>query len=230
MPKRSAKESAHEGHRERLRERFLTGGAGALADYELLELALFYTKPQGDMKPVAKALLKKFGSFSGVLSAPEHLLREVPEVGEKTIVHLKVLLALARQLGRDDVKDRVVLDSWSALIDYCRAQMAFEDREQFRILFLDKRNRLIADEIQQVGTVDHTPVYPREVIRRALELSSTALILVHNHPSGDPSPSEADVSMTRSVADIAKPLGIVVHDHIIVGRDGHASMRALKLF
>ncbi len=230
MPKSGAKDSDHDGHRERLRERFLKGGSDALADYELLELALFYTKPQGDMKPIAKALLKKFGGFSGVLSAPEQLLREIPGVGEKTAVHLKVLLAIARQLGREDVKDRVALDSWAALIDYCRAQMAFESREQFRILFLDKRNRLIADEVQQVGTVDHTPVYPREVIKRALELSSTALILVHNHPSGDPSPSEADVSMTKSVADIARPLGIVVHDHIIVGRDGHASMRALKLF
>ena len=217
------------GHRERLKARFREQGAAALADYELLELLLFQIIPRRDTKPIAKALLDRFGSFSEVLAAPEHLLVEISGIGEASAMQLKVVAAAAQRFARDGVRSRPLLSSWQAVIDYCRAAMAFEEREAFRILFLDKKNVLIADERQQVGTVDHTPVYPREVMRRALELSATALILVHNHPSGDPTPSQADVAMTKTIVDVAKPLGIVVHDHIIVGRNGHASFKALKL-
>jgi DNA repair protein RadC len=219
----------YHGHRDRLRERFTSGGASALQDYELLELILFRILPRRDTKPIAKAMLDRFGSFSEALGAPPHLLMEIEGLGPTAITDLKVILAAAQRIGRDAVHQRPVLASWNEVIDYCKAQMAYETKEQFRILFLDKKNILIADEVQQTGTVDHTPVYPREVIKRSLELSATALILVHNHPSGDPSPSSADVQMTRQIADIARPLGIVLHDHIIVGRKGHSSLRALKL-
>ena len=217
------------GHRERLRARFRDAGADTLQDYELLELVLFQSLPRRDTKPIAKALLARFGSFSEVLAAPAERLREVDGIGDATVHQLKILLAAARRFARDPIRQTELLDSWSAVLDYCRAAMAFEPVEQFRILFLDRKNRLIADEVQQSGTVDHTPVYPREVVKRALELSATAVILVHNHPSGDPTPSRADIDMTRSVVEIAKPLGIAVHDHIIVGKGGHASFRALEL-
>ncbi|KAB2865820.1 MAG: JAB domain-containing protein [Bauldia sp.] len=217
------------GHRERLKARFRDAGPDALPDYELLELILFQVLPRRDTKPIAKALLVRFGSFSEVLSAPEALLMEVGGVGESVVHHLKLMRAAAQRFARDALQDRPLLDSWSAVIDYCRATMAYEPVEHFRILFLDKRNALIADEVQQSGTVDHTPVYPREVVKRALELSATAIILVHNHPSGDPTPSRADVQMTKQVIDIARPLGIAVHDHIIVGKSGHASLKGLKL-
>ncbi len=174
--------------------------------------------------------MQKFGSFSGVFAAPAARLAEVKGLGEISATNLKLIQAAAQRFAKDRVlPDMPVLSSWSALIDYCRAQMAYSDVEQFRILFLDKKNRLIADEVQQVGTVDHTPVYPREVIKRTLELSASAVILVHNHPSGDPSPSSADVQMTRQINDIARPLGITLHDHIIIGRNGHASLKGLKL-
>jgi DNA repair protein RadC len=218
----------YHGHRERLRARFLAAGSDALPDYELLELVLFGAIPRRDVKPLAKSLLERFGSFAEVISAPAPLLAEAG-LGEPTITELKVIEAAAHRFLKVEAKRRPVLSSWSALIDYCRAAMAFADKEQFRILFLDKRNRLIADERQQVGTVDHTPVYPREVIKRALELSATAIILVHNHPSGDPTPSAADIEMTQTIIEIASPLGIAVHDHLIIGKDGHASFRALKL-
>jgi DNA repair protein RadC len=217
------------GHRERLKARFHDAGADAVADYELLELILFQAMPRRDVKPIAKALLARFGSFSEVLAAPEARLREVDGVGEATAHHLKVVQAAAQRFARDAVRTRPLLDSWATVIDYCRAAMAYESIEQFRVLFLDKKNLLIADEVQQMGTVDHTPVYPREVVKRALELSATAIILVHNHPSGDPTPSKADIQMTRSLIDIARPLGIAVHDHIIVGKNGHASFKGLKL-
>jgi DNA repair protein RadC len=216
-------------HRERVRERFHDIGGENLRDYELLELILFQAIPRVDTKPIAKALLNRFGSFAEVLAAPMALLVEVDGVGERTAHHLKVTYAAAQRFLKDPVRHRPLLDSWSSVVDYCRAAMAYEPVEQFRILFLDKRNALLADEVQQSGTVDHTPVYPREVVKRALELSATAVILVHNHPSGDPTPSRADVQMTKSVIDIAKPLGITVHDHIIVGKDGHASLKGLKL-
>jgi DNA repair protein RadC len=192
-------------------------------------MVLYGAFPRSDTKPLAKELIRRFGSFAEVLSAPESRLAEVPGVGEAVITTLKVVHAAATRLRRVELRDRPVLSSWSAVLDYCRAAMAFADKEQFRILFLDKRNHLIADEVQQEGTVDHTPVYPREIVKRALELSATAVILVHNHPSGDPTPSTADIEMTRQIIDIAAPLGIAVHDHIIVGKDGHASLRGLKL-
>jgi DNA repair protein RadC len=219
----------HHGHRERLRARFREAGPEALADYELLELVLFRAIPQRDVKPLAKALLHRFGSFAEVIAAPPARLREVPGVGETVVTELKVVHAAASRLLRGEVKGREVLSSWSAVLDYCRTVQGFAEKEEFRILFLDKRNKLIADEVQQTGTVDHTPIYPREVIKRALELSATAIILVHNHPSGDPTPSRADIEMTKAIVDVAKPLGIAVHDHIIVGRDGHASLKGLKL-
>ncbi len=217
------------GHRDRLRERFVQVGAEALADYELLELLLFRAIPRADTKPLAKALIARFGSFAEVLGAPAHLLAEVKGVGPAVALEIKIAAAAAERMLKSTIRGRQVLTSWSAVIDYCRAAMAFETREQFRILFLDKKNALIADEVQQTGTVDHTPVYPREVVRRALELSATAIILVHNHPSGDPTPSRADIDMTRLIVESAKPLGISVHDHIIVGKTGHASLKGLQL-
>ena len=218
------------GHRDRVRQRFLKLGAESFADYELLEAVLHIVVPQRDTKDLAKSLLARFGSFSGVLAAPYEQLRHFKGLGDITAANLKIVQGAAQRYAHDQVsRDQPILSSWSALLDYCRAQMAYEDIEQFRLLFLDKKNKLVADEVQQRGTVDHTPVYPREVIKRALELSATALILVHNHPSGDPSPSAADVQMTRAIVDVAKPLGISVHDHIIIGRTGHASLRGLKL-
>jgi DNA repair protein RadC len=217
------------GHRERLRARFREAGADALADYELLELVLFRAVPRRDVKPLAKALLKRFGSFADVVAAPEPRLAEVEGVTPGIAAELKLVHATAIRIGRAQVAQRPVLSSWATLIDYCRTAMAYAEREQFRLLYLDKKNALIADEVQGEGTVDHTPVYPREVVKRALELSATALILVHNHPSGDPTPSQADIAVTRQIVDIAGPLGITVHDHIIVGRQGHASLKGLKL-
>jgi DNA repair protein RadC len=217
------------GHRERLRARFREAGADALADYELLELVLFRAVPRRDVKPLAKALLKRFGSFADVVAAPEPRLAEVEGVTPGIAAELKLVHATAIRIGRAQVAQRPVLSSWATLIDYCRTAMAYAEREQFRLLYLDKKNALIADEVQGEGTVDHTPVYPREVVKRALELSATALILVHNHPSGDPTPSQADIAVTRQIVDIAGPLGITVHDHISVGRQGHASLKGLKL-
>jgi len=219
----------YHGHRERLRARFREAGSDALADYELLELVLYRAIPRRDLKPLAKALIAKFGSFGEVIAAPRSRLAETDGLGDAAITELKVVEAAAHRLARGEVKRRHVLSSWTAVLDYCRAAMAFADKEQFRILFLDKRNQLIADEVQQVGTVDHTPVYPREVVKRGLELSATAVILVHNHPSGDPTPSRADIDMTRQIIEVAKPLGIAVHDHIIVGKEGHASLKGLGL-
>jgi DNA repair protein RadC len=217
------------GHRERLRERFLEAGPEAVTEYELLELVLFRAIPRRDVKPLAKALIAKFGSFGEVVSAPRQRLREIDGLGEAAIAEIKIVQAAAGRLARGQAKKRTVLSSWSAVLDYCRTTMAFGDKEQFRIIFLDKRNQIIADEVQQKGTVDHTPVYPREVVKRALELSATAIILVHNHPSGDPTPSRADIQMTQQIVEIAKPLGISVHDHIIVGKEGHASFKGLRL-
>ena len=219
----------YHGHRGRLRARFRDSGAEAISDYELLELVLFRAIPRRDIKPLAKALIATFGSFAEVISAPPARLAEVKGLGAAAITELKIVHAAASRLARGQVRKRPVLSSWSNVIDYCRTTMAFAEKEQFRVLFLDKRNQLIVDELQQTGTVDHTPVYPREVVKRALELSATALILVHNHPSGDPTPSHADIEMTRTIVEVAKPLGIAVHDHSIVGRDGHASFKGLKL-
>lgn len=226
----AAAQPHYHGHRDRLRERFAADGGAGLQDYELLELLLFRILPRRDTKPIAKAMLAKFGSFSEALGAPPHLLEEIDGLGPTAITDLKVILAATQRIGRDAIQNKPILASWNEVIDYCKTQMAYETKEQFRILFLDKKNRLIADEVQQTGTVDHTPVYPREVIKRTLELSATALVLVHNHPSGDPAPSSADIHMTRQIAEIAKPLGIALHDHIIIGRSGHVSLRGMQLF
>jgi len=219
----------YHGHRARLRGRFREAGPEAVSDYELLELVLFRAIPQRDVKPLAKDLIAKFGSFAEVVAAPRTRLKEVKGIGDPVVDELKIVHAAASRLARGQLQKKPVLSSWSSVIDYCRTVMAFADKEQFRLLFLDKRNQLIADEVQQTGTVDHTPVYPREVVKRALELSATALVLVHNHPSGDPTPSHADIQMTQAIIDVAKPLGISVHDHIIVGKEGHASFKGLKL-
>lgn len=222
-------EAHYLGHRERLRNRFRDGGETALADYEILELLLFRLIPRRDTKPIAKALIARFQTLAGVLGAQPALLQEVKGVGETVALDLKLIAHVAQRMLKSELREKHVLSSWSSVIDYCHAAMAYEATEQFRILFLDKRNVLIADEIQGRGTIDHTPVYPREVVKRALELSATAIILVHNHPSGDPTPSRADIDMTRTIVDTAKPLGITVHDHIIIGKDGHASLRGLRL-
>lgn len=225
----AAEPPTHVGHRQRLRDRFLTGGPDALPDYELLELVLFGANPRGDTKPLARALLKRFGGFAEAISAPIDALRALDGVGEVTIATLKAVEAAAVRLAREKVRDRPVIGSWTALIDYCRAAMAHQPTEQFRILFLDRQNALIGDEVQQRGTVDHTPVYPREVVRRALELHASALILVHNHPSGDPTPSKADIEMTREISRAAAALGLTIHDHVIIGTAGHASFKSLGL-
>lgn len=219
----------YRGHRKRLRARFAEVGERGFADYELLELVLFRFIPQKDVKPIAKALIARFGSFAEVLAATPERLQEVDGIGEEVALDLKIVEAAAQRLTKGALRERPVLSSWADVIDYCRTAMAFAEREQFRILFLDKRNALIADEVQGSGTVDHTPVYPREIVRRGLELNASALVLVHNHPSGDPTPSSADIRMTQEIVTIAKPMGIVVHDHIIVGRNGHASFKGLKL-
>lgn len=217
------------GHRERLRDRFREAGPIALADYEILELLLFRSIPRADTKERAKALIRRFGSLAEVLGAPENLLREVPGIGEAVAFDLKVVATAAQRMAKGEIMGREVLSSWQQVLDYCRTAMAFEVREQFRILFLDKKNALIADEVQQIGTVDHTPAYPREVAKRALELSASAIVLVHNHPSGDTTPSRPDIDMTKAIVAACKPLGIAVHDHIIIGKKGFASMKGLLL-
>ncbi|GGK49349.1 RadC family protein [Salinarimonas ramus] len=219
----------YHGHRDRLRARFVEVGGDAMPDYELLELVLFRSIPRRDVKPLAKQLIARFGGFAEALAAPPARLAEVEGVSRATITDFKLVEAASRRLAKGAIRARPILTSWSLVLDYCRTAMAFAEREQLRLLFLDKKNALIADEVQQSGTVDHTPVYVREVVRRALELSATAIILVHNHPSGDPTPSSADVRMTREIIEAARPMGIVVHDHIVIGRDGHASLKGLKL-
>jgi DNA repair protein RadC len=213
-------------HRQRLRARFLGGGARAMPDYEMLELVLFRAIPRRDVKPLARALLDMFGDFAGVLSAPAERLSGVPGVGEAVICELKVVEAAAHRLAQARVMNRPVISSWDALLSYCRASMAHRETEQFRVFYLDRKNVLIADEEQARGTVDHVPVYPREVVRRALHLNASALILVHNHPSGDPTPSAADIDMTAQVARAAEVLGITLHDHVVIGRAGDVSFRA----
>jgi DNA repair protein RadC len=213
-------------HRQRLRARFTQGGAGAMPDYELLELVLFRAIPRQDVKPLARLLLDTFGDFNRVITAEPQRLAAVRGVGEAVIVELKVVEAAAQRLARARVLHRPVLSSWDALLDYCHTAMAHRETEQFRILFLDRKNVLIADEEQARGTVDHVPVYPREVVKRALELNASALILVHNHPSGDPTPSDADVSMTLQIQDAARVLGLTLHDHLIVGKSRELSFRA----
>ncbi len=213
-------------HRKRLRARFNEGGPDAVPDYELLELILFRAIARQDVKPLARRLIDHFGDFNGVLSASQTALGKVDGVGEAIITELKIVEAAAHRLSRAKVMQRHVVSSWDALLDYCHATMAHRSTEQFRILFLDTKNVLIADEEQAKGTVDHVPVYPREVVKRALELNAASLILVHNHPSGDPTPSDADIAMTQQIVAAAKALSITVHDHLIIGRSCERSFRA----
>jgi DNA repair protein RadC len=213
-------------HRKRLRERFMTGGAAAMPDYELLELVLFRAIPRRDVKPLARALLEAFGDFNRVVSADPARLRAVDGAGDAVVLELKLVEAAAHRLARARVLQRPVLSSWDALLDYCRTAMAHRETEQFRVLYLDRKNVLIADEAQAQGTVDHVPVYPREVLKRGLELNASALILVHNHPSGDPAPSEADIALTRQIDAAAGVLGLVLHDHLVIGKTGERSLRA----
>jgi DNA repair protein RadC len=222
--------SHQSGHRERLRERAKAGGLSALPDYELLELYLFRTFARGDVKPMAKALLARFGSFGATISASIEELKTVAGVGESAAIDIKLLHEAALRAGRDKIAKRPVISSWTALLGYVRVALANEPREQFRVLFLDNKNQLIADEVMNHGTVDHAPVYPREVMRRALELSSSNIILLHNHPSGDPTPSRPDIEMTKLIVEAGKALKINVHDHLVVARDGVASFKALGLF
>ncbi|WP_422031644.1 RadC family protein [Roseovarius sp.] len=213
-------------HRKRLRDRFLAGGPAALPDYEMLELVLFRAIPRRDVKPLARALLDRFGDFNGVLSAPPDQLDTLDGVGEAVICELKVVEAAAHRLSQSRIRQKQILSSWDALLDYCRTTMAHRPTEQFRVFYLDRKNTLIADEEQAEGTVDHVPVYPREIMKRALLLNASALILVHNHPSGDPTPSEADIAMTRQVTRAAEALNIVLHDHVIIGKSQELSFRA----
>ncbi|MFC1674037.1 DNA repair protein RadC [Pseudomonadota bacterium] len=217
------------GHRSRLRERFLKSRGNDLADYELIELVLFAAMPRRDVKPIAKALLKRFGSFAGVFNADVGELTKVEGIGEVAAVSLLAVRQAAQRLLQDDVMDQPVLSNWQSLMDYVRVAMAHGKTEQFRILFLNRKNALMADELQQEGTVDHTPVYPREVIKRALDLGASALILVHNHPSGDPTPSQADIEMTRELQAAGDSLGIRLHDHIVVSKMGNTSFKTLGL-
>jgi DNA repair protein RadC len=219
----------HFGHRQRLRDRFRQGGAEAMPDYELMEMILFRAIPRRDTKPLAKAIIERFGSFAEAINAAEERLAEIPGLGDAAITEIKLVRAAALRLMRGELRQRPLFSSGEKVLQYCRAAMAYEMREEFRILFLDNRNRLIADEVQGRGTVNHTPVYVREVIKRALELSASSIILVHNHPSGDPTPSRADIDMTKQIIEAAKKLDISVHDHLIIGRDGHISLRAAEL-
>ena len=228
----------HAGHRERLRERARGAGIHHLPDYELLELFLFRSQPQGDVKPIAKALLARFGSLAAVLAASVEDLMTVRSedsrgrskgVGAETALDLAALHEVSRRVAKEEANKRTVISSWTALLAYVRMSLQHEPREQFRVLYLDKKNQLILDEIQNRGTVDHAPVYPREVVRRALELSASAMIIVHNHPSGDPTPSRADIDMTKQVIEAARSLSLQVHDHLIVGREGVASFKQLGL-
>jgi len=224
------KEKPHyHDHRARLRQRFDEAGASALAEYELLELFLFRTVPRIDTKPLAKALLEKFGSLAGVLGAPAQRIAEVKGAGAAVAQDLKTVQAMLERASKGELKQRTVISSWSALVNYCRMAMAHEPREQFRVLFLDAKNQLIADEVMNEGTVDHAPVYPREIARRALEVSAAAVILVHNHPSGDPKPSAADVAITREIVAAANAVSVKVHDHLVIGRDGASSFKTLGL-
>ncbi len=213
-------------HRRRLREKFLKAGESALADYELLELSLFAAIPRRDVKPLAKELINKFGGYADVIAAPPERLREVAGVGDGVVAALKTIEAAARRLAQGKLLKRPALSSWDALLEYCAIAMGRGQTEEFRVLFLDRKNILLADEVHQHGTVDHTPVYPREVVKRALELRASALILVHNHPSGDPTPSKADIAMTREIAAAAKALKIELHDHLVIGNGAHVSFKS----
>ncbi len=213
-------------HRKRLRDRFLSGGADAIPDYEMLELVLFRAIPRRDVKPLVRALLDRFGDYNGVLSASADQLAEVSGIGDAVICELRIVEAAAHRLARSRVRQRHIISSWDALLAYCHTTMAHADVEQFRVFYLDRKNVLIADEAQARGTIDHVPVYPREVVKRALSLNASALILVHNHPSGDPTPSEADITMTQQIKLAAETLGMVLHDHLIIGKSCETSFKS----
>lgn len=230
MPESALKAVPHySGHRDRLRQRFLKSGAEGCQDYELLEIVLFAAIPRRDVKPIAKQLIKEFGSLSAVLCASVGDLQKIKGLSENTAVLLKTVQALSIRMLRGEIEKKPILSSWQKLIDYCYVTMAHEKREHFRVLFLNRKNQLMADEVQQIGTVDHTPVYPREIVKRALELGATAMILVHNHPSGDPTPSDSDIAMTEEVIKAAAALDILVHDHLIISQNGHISFKALGI-
>ena len=217
------------GHRKRMRARLRRGGPDAMPDYEMLEMILFRALPRRDTKQIAKRLLARFGTFADVINASEVQLKEVKDVGDAVVSEFQLIRAAALRLGKTQLSKRPILSSWKEVISYLTAAQAFEKKEQFRVLFLDRKNRLITDEMQSEGTVNHAPVYVREVVKRALDHSASAILLVHNHPSGDPTPSRVDIEMTQQICEAAKPLGITVHDHIIIGRDGHTSFRNLRL-
>ena len=214
------------GHRARLRERFIGPGGEAIADYELLELILFSARPRGDVKPLAKTLLKQFGSFAEVIHAEESQLRNVDEVGDAVIAALKTIRVATQRLIKSEISDQPVIQSWSALMDYCKLAMGNKKIEEFRVLFLNHRHALIADEVMQQGTINHTPVYPREIVKRALEHGAAALILLHNHPSGDPTPSKADIDITQKIIEAANTVSVAVHDHVIITKTGHYSFKS----
>jgi DNA repair protein RadC len=217
------------GHRARLRERFLGASGDALPDYELLELVLFSARPRGDVKPLAKALLKQFGSFAKVIHAEETSLRAVPEVGDAVIAALKTIRVASQRLIKSEIAELPVIQSWSALMDYCKLAMGSKKIEQFRVLFLNHRHALIADEVMQQGTINHTPVYPREIVKRALEHGAAAIILLHNHPSGDATPSKADIDITKHIIEACATIGVTVHDHVIITQTGHYSFKSFGL-
>ncbi len=219
-------EAHRHAHRQRLRQRFRDGGADAVPDYELLEMVLYRAIRRGDTKPLAKALLAKFGDLNHVLAAPSARLKEVEGVGDQIVFELKLMEAVGHRMARARVLKKPILSSWDALLEYCQSAMAHRDIEQFRVLYLDRKNVLIADEAQAEGTVDHVPVYPREIVKRALELNASALILVHNHPSGDPTPSRSDIDMTFQIQKAADLLGIVLHDHLVIGKAREVSFRS----
>jgi len=225
---KTAKPHYHD-HRDRLRDKFVRRGADAFDDYELLELILFQVLPRIDTKPIAKDLIASFGNLAEVVAAPVEKLTKVKGIGPNTAQHLKLLQQVSIRIGQSSVLNRPVLSSWNALLDYCRAAMQFEGREQFRVLFLDRKNRLLADEVMGRGTVDRAPVYPREIVRRALVHEATAIILAHNHPSGDPTPSRQDIELTQSIIETAKAIDVVVHDHLVIGREDVASFKMLGL-
>ena len=227
--KMKTKETLNTGHRKRLRDRFLKGGEKAVPDYELVELLLFGVMPRGDVKPLAKKLLQECGCLSGLLQADPEKLKSIPGVGEITIATLKAIHEASCRLIQEEASSQPILKSWQTVIDYCRARMSHLKVEQFRLLFLDQKNKIIADEIQQQGTINTTPVFPREVLKRTLELGASSVIMVHNHPSGDPTPSQADIDITRKIISAAKELEIHVLDHLIIGRFGHTSLREKRL-
>lgn len=225
-PEKPEEKPHYHGHRQRLRERFLKGGAAALADYELLEMILFSAHPRGDVKPLAKQLLAKFGSFAKVVRADTTQLQQVDGVSEAVVAALKVVQASSELMLREEVGSKPIIQSWNALLDYCRLSLGHKKEEEFHVLFLNHKYGLLADEMQQRGTINHTPVYPREVVKRALELGAAGMILVHNHPTGDVTPSKADIDMTKQIIEAAKPLGISVHDHLVVGAKEHFSFKS----